>query len=66
MSNPGPTHWKALERLIGFLKGMKLKGVTYMEPESFQVIALADTDFANYRETRRSVGCSIITVGDVL
>ena len=63
MSNPGSIHWKALERLIGFLKGMELKGITYLEPESFQVIALADTDFANCRETRRSVGCSIITVG---
>ena len=31
-------------------------------PESFQVIVLADTDFVNCRETRRSVGCSIITV----
>ena len=35
MSNPGPIHWKALERLIGFLKGMKLKGVTYLEPRIF-------------------------------
>ena len=45
---------------------MNLKGVTYLEPESFQVVALADTDFANCRETRRSVGSSIITVGGCL
>ena len=63
MSNPGPEHWRALERLIGFLKEMKLKGIMYLEPETFQVLALADTDFANCKETRRSVGCSVISVG---
>jgi len=63
MSNPGPLHWKALERVVGFMKGMKLKGMFYLEPDSLQVAALADTDFANCKETRRSVGCSVITVG---
>ena len=42
---------------------MELKGVTNLKPESFQVIELADTDFANCRKTRRSVGSSIITIG---
>jgi len=29
MSNPYEVHWKALERTVGFIKGMKLRGVTY-------------------------------------
>ena len=63
MSNPGKQHWKAMERLVGYLKGMHVKGVVYKQPESLRVIAFADTDYGNCKETRRSVGCSIITIG---
>ena len=63
LSNPGEQHWIALERLIGYLKGMKVKGIIYFEPESMRLIGLADTDFGNCPETRKSVGCYIITVG---
>ena len=27
MSNPGKPHWEALRRLVGYMKGMKLKGM---------------------------------------
>ena len=63
MQNPGPDHWKALGRFVGYLSQLKLKGLMYVEPETFKVIALADTDFGNCKETRRSVGCNIITIG---
>ena len=42
---------------------MKFKGIILVEPELFQTVSLADTDYANYTETRRSVGYSIITIG---
>ena len=45
---------------------MELRGVLYVEPESFKTLSLADTDYGNCKETRRSVGCSIITVGGCL
>ena len=63
MSNPGKQHWTAMDRLIGYLKSMFLKGIVYVEPERFQTGSLADTDYGNCTETRRSVGCSLITVG---
>ena len=63
MSNPNETHWKALGRVIGYLKGMELKGMMHVQPESFRVASLADTDYGNCPETRRSVGCSIFTMG---
>jgi hypothetical protein len=63
MGNPGEKHWNALGRLIGYMKGMKKKGLLYVEPESYRVAALADTDFGNCVETRRSVGCTIVTIG---
>ena len=66
MSSPGATHWAALGRVIGYLKSMEMKGILYIEPESFKVIALADTDFGNCIETRRSVGCCLLTIGGCL
>ena len=35
----------------------------YVEPESFRVSSLCDTDYGNCTETRRSVGCTIVTMG---
>jgi hypothetical protein len=63
ISNPNKTHWKALARVIGYLKGLKTKGLLYIEPESYRVISLAYTDYGNCPETRRSVGCTIHTIG---
>ena len=42
---------------------MELKGIRYLKPESYQTISLANTDYCNCKESRRSVGCSSITVG---
>jgi len=63
MSCPGPNHWKALGRLVGYVKQMELRGILYLEHVSFKTASLADTDYGNCKETRRSVGCSIITIG---
>ena len=66
MANPNEMHWVALGRLIGYFKNMELKGILYVEPESFRLACLADTDYGNCPETRRSVGCSIFTMGCML
>jgi len=66
LSNPGEEHWKALERLIGYFKQMKLPGIIYKKPESLRVISCEDTDFANCTETRRSVGSDVQTIGGTL
>ena len=66
MSNPGQQHWNAMKRLIGYIKGTELKGIRYLQPDTFQTISLADTDYGNCKETRRSVRCSLITVGGCL
>ena len=57
MSSLGITNWVALGRVISCLKSVKVKRVLCVEPESCKVIGLADADFSNCVETRRSVGC---------
>ena len=63
MSNPGKDHWKAIGRLIGYLKHAKFNGIRYVEPESLDLIYACDTDLGNELETRRSVGSTIGTLG---
>ena len=48
------------------MEGMEVKGILYVEPESRKVVALADADFGNCAETRRSVGCCLLTIGRFL
>ena len=66
MLNPGQQHWNAMKRLIGYIKGTELKGIRYLQPDTFQTISLANTDYGNCKETRRSVVCSLVTVGGCL
>ena len=63
MSNPGKEHWKAIGRLIGYLKHAKFNGIRYVEPEGLELIYMCDTDLGNDLETRRSVGSTIGTLG---
>ena len=46
MSNPGQEHWKALERLIGYLRSQKGNGLIYRRPREMRVIAYADANYA--------------------
>jgi hypothetical protein len=45
---------------------LQVHGILYIEPEPFRVISFANTDYENCTETRRSVGCTIITIGGCL
>lgn len=63
MSCPGEQQWKAIARLIGYLKQSKFNGIRFVEPESLDLLYMCDTDYGNDLETRRSVGCTIGTLG---
>ena len=63
MSCPNESHWNAIKRLIGYLKHSKFNGLRFVEPEKLDIIYMCDTDYGNDLETRRSVGCTIGTVG---
>ena len=39
-----------------------MTGLLYVEPDSYHVLSLADTDYGNCDETRRRVGCSAINI----
>ena len=61
--NPGELHWVALERVVGFIKGMRLKGMILTKPKDLRLVSMVDADFAKDPITRRSVGGEIHTLG---
>jgi hypothetical protein len=62
MTKPGKEHWKALERLLGYLKHhyrpMKFRG-----PKELRVIAAFDSDWATDKNDRRSIASYVTTIG---
>ena len=61
--NPGELHWVALERVVGFIKGMRLKGMILTKPKDLRLVSMVDADFAKDPITRRSVGGEIHILG---
>jgi hypothetical protein len=62
LSNPGVEHWKALSRLIGYLKHhyrpMKLRA-----PKEMRVVAAFDSDWATDKNDRKSISSYVTTIG---
>ena len=67
LTNPGEAHWKALERVIGYLAWRRtdLK-ITYRPPRELRVMCYVDSNYGHNKEDRRSVSGSIHTLGGSL
>ena len=55
MSHPGPDHWKALGRLIGYIKSKETKGIIIRNPKVPKSVMLYDSNYSTDKETRESV-----------
>ena len=66
MSYPAPEHWKALECLIGYIKGKETEGIIIRKPKVLKVVMLCDSNYATYKDTRNSVSGLIATLGGTL
>jgi hypothetical protein len=66
-SNPGKEHWKALEKFVGYLKGIQddIK-LTYRKPKELRVVSNVDSNYATDKVDRRSVTGMLNTVGGML
>ena len=62
-ANPGPEHWKSVERIVGHLKRNKESiKLTYRKPKELRPTESADSDY-NTAFDRRSVSGNLGTVG---
>ena len=58
MKHPGEQHWKALERLCGYVKAEKFDHLLYRAPDKLQSKCWFDANFGQNPDDRRSVsGC---------
>ena len=64
---PQKLHWKAVEHFVGYLKKEKdnIK-LTYRRPLELKFMAVADSNYATDKQTRRSVSGGIYTIGGTI
>ena len=62
LDSPGEEHWKALGRLVGYLKTRIGTGKIMKKPKELRVVGWSDSDYAK-KEDRKSIGGNISTFG---
>ena len=55
MFSPDVDQWKAMECIVGYLKGKELQGLVMCKPEWLMVIKYCDASYAMDKDLRRSV-----------
>ena len=60
-SNPGMPHWTAAKRILRYLKGTKELKLTYQKSEDPEFLGYSDSDYANDRDTRKSITGYVFT-----
>ena len=63
MHNPGEQHWKAMERIIGYLIGKEKHELTIMRPRNLKITSFCDASYADCKSTRKSSTGDINTLG---
>jgi hypothetical protein len=66
MAGPTQEHWKAMERLVGYMKQKKSHHLIYRKPRELRVIGSADANYATNPDDRKSISGNIHTVGGML
>ncbi|XP_074354684.1 secreted RxLR effector protein 161-like [Apium graveolens] len=54
LSNPGMEQWKAVKRVLRYLKKTKDYMLTYMKSDHPEIIGYSDSDFGGYKDGRKS------------
>ena len=65
--NPDDTHWKELDRFVGYLKANKdqLK-VIFRKPKTMRIVSNVDSNYATNKDDRKSVSGALHTLGGML
>ena len=66
MSMPNEEHWKALGRLVGYLKTQEEWKLILRSPEELRGVHICDANYAQCEESRRSVTGGIDTLGGTI
>ena len=63
MHNPGPQHWNAMNRMIGYLKFKKKHELVIKRPKSLKIMSFGDASYCDCKDTRRSSTGDLHTLG---
>jgi histone deacetylase 1/2 len=66
MDCPGEEHWRAMRRLVGYLKYEATHGLVFLVPEDLTIIGYVDSDYASDKSTRKSTTGYLLTMGGCL
>eukprot|EP00980_Cylindrotheca_fusiformis_P025459 scaffold13757_cov82-Cylindrotheca_fusiformis.AAC.1 len=66
MDNPGEVHWRAMERLVGYIATTNPAELCLMKPNDLKIYAYVDSNYATNKETRKSVTGFVVTIGGCL
>ena len=66
MSNPGEQHWKALDRIIGYVSNKKNNQIIYNSPKEMVSISYSDSNYASDTDDRKSISGIVNTIGGML
>ena len=65
-SNPGIGHWKAVKKVLCYLQGTKDYMLTYRRTNNLEIIGYSDSDYADYKDTRKSTSGYIFMLSNGL
>jgi hypothetical protein len=66
MAQPTAEHWRAMERLVGYLKHKGSHHLIYRKPRELRVIGSADSNYATSPDDRKSISGNIHTLGGMI
>jgi hypothetical protein len=66
MDRPGNDHWRAIARIVGYLKHKATHGMIFRKPTDLDVIGFVDSDYASNKEDRKSISGYLVLVGGCL
>jgi hypothetical protein len=66
MARPTQEHWRAMERLVGYMKQKTSHDLIYRKPRELRAIGSADSNYATNPDDRKSISGNIHTLGGML
>ncbi|KAL5551297.1 hypothetical protein UlMin_001473 [Ulmus minor] len=66
MQNPLDNHWKAIKRILRYLKGTMDEGIVMRRSKSLALTGYCDVDWGNDLDDKRSTTCYCIYLGNNL
>jgi hypothetical protein len=64
LSKPGPEHWKALERCVGYVKSNRFNGELWItKPKELRIVSGADSNHGTDSGDRKSIMSEVHTLG---